>query len=223
MNYTISIIPPHELPILSDICEGLRLPIALTLFGSGTATKSMRDLLGIESKSKRIVIAITGEDETQKLIRAERERLYIDAPGNGIVVAVPIKSVGGGKTLSFLSGGQPVMKAPELNYDYELIIAIANEGCTDVVMDAARAAGARGGTVLHAKGTGNGETDKFFNVSIASEKEIVMIVVKSSEKAQIMSAVLKSAGPGTEAGAIVFSLPVTDVAGFLASASVEEN
>jgi len=222
MNYTITIIPPSELPVLSNICEKLAVPIALTLFGSGTAPKSMRDLLGIESKSKRIVITITGENEAKQLIKAERERLIIDAPGNGIAVSVPIKSVGGGKTLSFLSGGQYTMKAPDINYDYELIIAITNEGCTDTVMDAAREAGARGGTVLHAKGTGNGDTDKFFNVSIASEKEIVMIVEKASKKAAIMSAIVKSAGPGTEAGSIVFSLPVTDVAGFMGIETEED-
>ena len=80
--------------------------------------------------------------------------MFIGVPGHGITVAVPIKSVGGGKTLEFLSGGNARRKirAAAWLIHYELIVAIANEGRSDLVMNAARAAGAAGGTVLHGKG-----------------------------------------------------------------------
>lgn len=39
-------------------------------------------------------------------------------------------------------------------------------------MNAARAAGARGGTVLHGKGTGAKGAPKFYNITIAQEKEM---------------------------------------------------
>lgn len=93
-------------------------------------------------------------------------------------------------------------------------MAIANEGYTDMVMDAARDAGARGGTVLHGKGTGKKDEEKFLKVSIASEKEVILIVAHAREKAEIMKAIINKAGIGTEAGAVVLSLPVTAVAGF---------
>ena len=95
-----------------------------------------------------------------------------------------------------------------------LIIAVANEGRTDTVMNAARAAGAAGGTVIHGKGTASEEAAHFFNISIASEKEMIFIVSKKEQKTQIMRSVLEKAGPGTEAGAVLFSLPVTSVEGF---------
>ena len=95
-----------------------------------------------------------------------------------------------------------------------LIVAVANEGRTDTVMNAARAAGAAGGTVIHGKGTASEEAAHFFNISIASEKEMIFIVSKKEQKAQIMRSVLEKAGPGTEAGAVLFSLPVTSVDGF---------
>ena len=97
---------------------------------------------------------------------------------------------------------------------YELILAIANEGRTDMVMNAARSAGATGGTVLHGKGTGREEEAKFYNVSIAQEKEVIMIVARTEQKSAIMQAILRKAGPDSEAGTIVFSLPVSEVAGF---------
>lgn len=141
--------------------------------------------------------------------------MFIGVPGHGITVAVPIKSVGGGKTLEFLSGGSESAKyAPQQAYPYELIVAIANEGRTDLVMNAARAAGAAGGTVLHGKGTGGKAEKAFYNVSIADEKEVILIVSRSEQKSDIMRAIIENAGPGTAAGAIVFSLPVSEAAGF---------
>ncbi|MBQ8858556.1 MAG: P-II family nitrogen regulator, partial [Clostridia bacterium] len=56
--------------------------------------------------------------------------------------------------------------------------------------------------------------EKFFRVSIASEKEVILIVAKATEKAAIMQSIVQGAGVGTEAGAVVLSLPVTAVAGF---------
>ena len=95
-----------------------------------------------------------------------------------------------------------------------LIVAVANEGRTDTVMNAARAAGAADGTVIHGKDTASEEAAHLFNISIASEKEMIFIVSKKEQKSQIMRSVLEKAGPGTEAGAVLFSLPVTSVEGF---------
>lgn len=117
--------------------------------------------------------------------------------------------------MAYLNGGNtPAKTAPAINTDYELIITIAASGHTDTVMNAARSAGARGGTVLHGKGTGAEGAPSFYNISLAEEKELILIVSAAAEKAAIMQAILRAAGPGTEAGGIVFSLPVTEVAGF---------
>ena len=80
-------------------------------------------------------------------------------------------------------------------------------------MDAARSAGAYGGTVVHAKGTGMEAAEKFMGVSLAAEKEMVFIVTKTEQKNAIMQAIMKDAGLDSKAKSIVFSLPVTDTAG----------
>ena len=100
-----------------------------------------------------------------------------------------------------------------MDYSHELIIAVANRDYVDTVMDAARAAGARGGTVVHAKGTGAHLAKKFLNVSLSTEKEIILIVASADTKSQIMEAIVRDAGPQTDAGAIAFSLPVSEVNG----------
>lgn len=215
MNYIISVVKPESLEAVVGISEQLSLPVSVKLRGRGTAVQSMLDLLGIESTEKRVLFSIADEEKTKSFFKELKHRLFIGVPGHGIAMAVPIKSIGGGKTLSYLNGGQQNAKyQPELNYAYELIVIIANEGRTDLVMNAAREAGATGGTVLHGKGTGDPETQKFLNVSLAHEKEVILIVAKSAQKSEIMRSIWRSAGPSSEAGAITFSLPISEVAGF---------
>lgn len=215
MNFVISIINPDEENTLAEICRTLEIPLAVDFYGRGTAVRSMLELLGIDSSEKRIVAAIATQEKTKQLIREEKRNLYIGVPGHGIIVAVPVKSVGGGKIMALLNGGQqPEGVQPDINYSYELIVVICNAGRTDMVMNAAREAGAAGGTVLHGKGTGAVAAEKFYKVSIAQEKEVILIVSRAEQKAEIMKTILKKAGQNTEARAIVFSLPVTEVAGF---------
>lgn len=215
MNYVISICDPRALEVLTQICAELAIPMNVVLHAHGTAVRSMLDILGIESNEKRVVLSIANQEKTKALISEQKRRLFIGVPGHGIVVSVPVKSIGGGKTVAFLNGSQqPAKYTPELNYSYELIVAIANEGRTDLVMNAARSAGAAGGTVLHGKGTGSEGGERFYNVSIAQEKEVILIVSRAEQKSGIMKAILEKAGPDTEAGTIVFSLPTSEVAGF---------
>lgn len=215
MNCIISVVSPTAEEKLAEIHNRLSVPLFVTLHGRGTAVKSMLDLLGIESSEKRVVIAIANNDKTKNLIKAIKNELYIGVPGHGIIASVPIKSIGGGKTVSVLSEGEaPVKGKPDINNTYELIVAIANEGRTDMVMNAARLAGAAGGTVLHGKGTAEEEAMRFLNISIASEKEVILIVAKKEQKARLMQAVLEKAGPSSEAGTVLFSMPVSSIAGF---------
>lgn len=211
MNYILSIIKPERLDDLTELLHQLALPLSVTLHGRGTAVKSMLELLGIDSTERRIVVSLANEEKTAALIAAEKQHLHIGVPGHGLVVAVPVKSVGGGNTVAFLEEDG---KRPSVRYDYELIVAICSEGHTDTVMNAARASGARGGTVLHGKGTGSKDAQKFYRISLAEEKELVLIVSTAAQKAEIMRSILQKAGPGTQAGAIVFSLPISEVAGF---------
>lgn len=96
---------------------------------------------------------------------------------------------------------------------YEVIIAIINEGFSEVVMDAARENGARGGTIAHARGTGTKEIEKKYGIVITPQKEMIYILVNTKIRDQVMSAINKVAGIETKGQGIVFSLPVNDVSG----------
>lgn len=96
---------------------------------------------------------------------------------------------------------------------YELIFTIVNAGYTDLVMEAAKAEGATGGTVLNGKGTGNEAMEKFFGITIQPEKEIVLILIPKELKDAVLKAIYRDAGLETKGQGIAFALPVDDVAG----------
>ena len=190
------------------------LHMTLTHLGKGTATTEHLSIYGLQATEKAIITAVADPDSTKQLIKAAKRKMFMDIPGNGIMMSIPIKSVGGGKTLAYLTDNKaPGGASPDMTFNHELIIVILNEGYSDQVMDAARSAGAAGGTVLHAKGTGAVRAEKFFGVSLADEKDLIYIVARSSEKAQIMRSISENAGTATKAGAICFSLPISSVVG----------
>jgi len=98
-------------------------------------------------------------------------------------------------------------------YDHEVIFCIVNAGFTDTVMDAAREAGARGGTVIHARGTANVEAESKYGIVVQPEKEIVMIIVKSEIRDAVLHALYKSVGLNTPGHGIAFSMPADSVIG----------
>ena len=92
----------------------------------------------------------------------------------------------------------------------ELIVCIINNGFSDLVMEAAKRSGAKGGTTFHARGTGNLDIEKFFGITISPEKEVILIVVEKDIKDDVVSAIYKDAGLNTKGQGIVFTLPVDD-------------
>ncbi|MBR4800405.1 MAG: P-II family nitrogen regulator [Clostridia bacterium] len=98
-------------------------------------------------------------------------------------------------------------------FDHELVVCIVNSGFSEAVMDAARSVGAKGGTVITAKGTANKEAETFFKIFIQPEKEMVMILVPSKIKEQLLHALYKSVGLDTPGQGIAFALPVDHVVG----------
>ena len=96
---------------------------------------------------------------------------------------------------------------------HEVIVVIVNEGHSDKVMDAARDAGARGGTICHARGSGTKEMEKRYGIVITPQKEMLYILVNENIRDKVMSAINTAAGLDTKGQGIVFSLPVENISG----------
>ena len=215
--YCVIAITDHERgEAMNTLYRAAGLRGILSMPGRGTATSEHLAIYGLDATEKYVISGVGNGDEAEGLIKSAKRKLFIDIPGNGVMLTVPLKSVAGGKTLAYLTDEQKLGGAPRMDFEHELIIVILNEGYSDFVMDAARAAGAGGGTVLHAKGTGGTRGEKFFSVSLADEKDMIYIIAHKDEKAAIMRSINEQAGPCTKAGAICFSLPISSVAGLRA-------
>lgn len=216
LYYVIAITDHDRGEAMNALYRAAGLRGILSMPGRGTATSEHLAIYGLDATEKYVISAIGNGSEAEGLIKSAKRKLFIDIPGNGVMLTVPLKSVAGGKTLAYLTDEQKTGGAPRMDFEHELIIVILNEGYSDFVMDAARAAGAGGGTVLHAKGTGGTRGEKFFSVSLADEKDMIYIIAHRDEKAAIMRSINEQAGPGSRAGAICFSLPISSVAGLRA-------
>ncbi len=109
-----------------------------------------------------------------------------------------------------------------MDFQHEVVFCIVNSGYSEAVMDAAKRVGARGGTILNARGTAGKEAETFFHITVQPEKEIVMILVPSNIKENVLHALYKEVGLDSAGQGIAFSLPVDAVVGLSGDAPAKE-
>ena len=192
-------------PIYSSICQG-------------SATSKTLDLIGLEKSEKMLMQSIVPHNKLAELKDGLTHKMKIDLPDRGIALATPLQSIASKKVLSHIltdmnEENREMIDDNERKISMELIVSICAKGHSDEIMNAAREAGARGGTIVKAKGTASAGTDKFFGMAISDEKEITYIVAKKEQRSDIMKAIA-SYTYADGAHPIVFSLPVTETAGF---------
>lgn len=202
--------------IYFDFFKKHKFSTVISEIGEGTATRKMLDLFGIENVKKVLFQIVCETSEVKPLFKDLRNELRFGDSGSGIGLTIPIENIGGISSLKYLIGDKPYVKkenSMENNeFNYSLIMTIVNTGYVDVVMNAARDVGAKGGTVLKARGTEN-DFSKFFGISISEEKQLVYIVCKQSDTKVFMQSIMEKAGPNTEAHGFIFSVPVDNVFG----------
>lgn len=190
---------------------------SLFTFGKGTATSKLLSYLGLGETEKAVFFEIISTEKVDSAMNLLNAKLEFAKPGNGISFTMEIQQS---------TYHKPVKNRYETNgekeMDYHLIFVISNQGYSEDVMDAAREAGAGGGTMLHARGVGAAGMEKFFGISIAPEKEILLIVSATETTSAIMANIARKAGIESDAHAVSFSLPVTAVNGMRAGKALSQ-
>lgn len=188
--------------------------VVLSKLCYGTANEKTLNYLGLEKTEMIMFETVVSDEKVENILKGLSADMRIDEQGNGIALLLPIDALGGQSAKEYLVGDKIIEKKEnEMNENkFVLIVTIVDKGNTDLVMDSARNAGAGGGTVIRAKGTGASYA-KFFGLSISEEKEMVYIVAKKENRDDIMLAIMNNAGNDTSAHGITFALPVSDVVG----------
>lgn len=196
-----------------------------TKFCNGTATLSTLSLLGLEQTEKVMIECVVRDENFDELKRGLLFKTNLTEHGNGVCSFINMGAFGGEIALKTLAGESPVKQVEEEvkmnNEQFCLLITIADRGNVDLIMEAARSAGAKGGTLVNAKGTGV-EMAKFFGLTISEDKDMVYIISKRDTRDAIMKAIMEKAGANTDAHGIVFSIPVDSVLGIKAFEEITE-
>lgn len=219
ISLLVVITPRDQAERFITFLQSKKVCAIFTVLCNGTAGQSIMDILGLEDTEKMLIWTAVEHQKADRLMQKMVSSLGINMPGTGIALSLPMGSIGGASSMKYFLEkqhiiiGEVTQMEEKQCFPYDLIVAITERGSVDSVMDAAHSAGARGGTVIHAKGMGTDFTEKFFGVSLATEKDIVLIVTKGKDKSAIMRAIMEKAGISTEAHTTLFSMPVESVVG----------
>jgi len=182
--------------------------------GVGTASSDLLDVLGIGSAEKDVIFSLASQVNAERLmtrlsdnLRSIREKgIVFSMPLTGLnnVVATVLERQGDAEN----RGGNDM----DANTANSLVLVMVNQGNTDEVMNTARAAGARGGTIIRSRFMGAEELDGLYESMQEGEKEIIAMVVPTSQRNTIMETINKKHGLKTEAGAVLLSLGIDQIA-----------
>ena len=188
--------------------------LQFVLLGHGTASAEIMDLLGLDEPEKDLVMALLPGD-AGGVLAALTDRLELYRPGRGIAFTIDLCSISAlahQRMAAAPAADTPAQKEDvPMRSQHELIVVIAEHGFAADVMEAARAAGARGGTVVRGRSLATEEAQKFLKITIQPEKDVVLILVPAAGRQPVMKAICtEGAGVGH---VLAFSLPVSDVTG----------
>ncbi|MCI1735749.1 MAG: P-II family nitrogen regulator [Bacilli bacterium] len=225
LYFFAAIVPDDQGGAIVKNLMGSQGALAFLTHGNGTANRDFYDVFGRGEDQKQVVLSlITGKTwEEAKPAIAERFRISQYTKGIAFIIrlsAICNVSVYKMLTNNRLTGPAPAAEgaktmetAKTWKDNYELVVVIVNEGFTDLVMDAAKRAGARGGTILSARGTGNKDMEKFFGVVITPEKQVLLILVPQDIRDKVLESINQEAGIDTKGQGIAFAVHAQDVVG----------
>lgn len=189
--------------------------VSFLAMGEGTASSEIMDLLGLDSAEKDVVLSLVGEHEMQAMLSEISGKKFMKSAGAGIAFTIALNGIGS-LMHAALTHDAPEDKEDKVennknNDAFSVVVAITDPGYSDQIMDLARGAGARGGTVIYSRGIGHDDAGKFLGINIQSEKELVLILTPAEGRVEIMKAINDGFGIRKDAKAIVLSLPVEDM------------
>lgn len=205
----------------SKMCREGAVPVQYKWHGVGTASSEMIDVLGLGSPDKSILISILSKPFADTMLKKYKKGLRLGTVNSGIAFTLPLTGANNllVRMLEQLDNGElELMKRKDekrmADTKYSLIAVVVNEGYSENVMEAARAVGAGGGTVVPSRRIGNEQAMGFWGMSIQNEKDMVFIVADNESKLKIMQEIGEKCGMHSEAKGIVVSLPIDNVIGF---------
>ncbi len=222
----VSVVNLRDEVRLKEVLDDCSVTLSYTFAGTGTARSAVLDYFGIGGTEKSVVLSLFPESDEELILRELRTKMSLYLVGRGISFTVPLTGVSqimaNGITRAATNktmDGSKIMRSEERKYN--LIVAAVAVNYVDAAMDAAREAGAAGGTIIRARTLDNAKAEQFIGISLAREQEILLILAKKEATLPIMNALSEKVGAKTEAAGAVFCVPVDRTAGISAADEAE--
>lgn len=203
----------------------MKVPIWNQCRGKGTAPSEMMDIFGLSGTTRLLTYTFVSRECAKELMRTMSEKLSFKQRGGGIAISIPVTGIQS-NILNILNDekhegtercveerSEKNMDGAKEMIDYVVIWVSAARGYSDDVVDAAREAGARGGTVIKGRRHTSDRVSGRLGLPTQEEQDFVMIVAPKAKKSRIMSAISDKCGLNTPAHSVVLSLPVDDAIG----------
>ena len=182
-----------------------------TIFlGRGTIKNRVLEILDLCDIRKEIVFMIVERQVGLKALEALHRKLLLQKSNHGIAFSLPVSCIFG---MPHIECGCAGHRSKEVDSMYKAIFTVVEKGQAENVIDAAGKAGARGGTIINARGSGIHETRKIFDMDIEPEKEFVLILAETGTAEAVAGAIradLKIDEPGK---GIIFMLDINEAYG----------
>ena len=215
MKLIISIVERGQGRNMIELFNGQNITHHLQRAGVGTATSEIMDLLGLDSLEKDVIFSVGKATLVNKLMRDLNNDLRGNARSKGIVFDIKISAMSHVLALAILMPVKDVQGREETvmeeKMENSMILVTVNQGFTEEVMDTARKAGARGGTIIHARWAGSESTEEFYGITVQQEKEVIAIVAPTEKRRDIMEAINKNHGMKTDAHGTVLAIGIDDM------------
>jgi nitrogen regulatory protein PII len=182
---------------------------ATIIHGTGTSQRGLLCFLGLNETRRDIVFMIAERSIGIKAMSLIQYELQMDKPKHGIMIEMPITTVLGTRKYE----QQKLNQSEENHMDHQAIFIIVDKGNAELVIEYACQAGARGGTIINARGAGIHETQKIFNIPIEPEKEIVLIIAENKDVEPITKVLEKELSINEPGKGIIFVMEVSKAIG----------
>lgn len=204
------------------------IPVQYKLNGEGTASSEIMDMLGLGSSDKSILISTLPKQFADIMLIKLKRELKLGMQNTGIAFTIPIS--GASNSILRMLHQLHQKNIPTIRKDdfalsenkYSMIAAIINRGYSGEVMDVARSAGARGGTIINSRRIGTEEAASFWGLNVLDEKEILLILATNENKKKIMSEISEKCGINSDANGLVLSMPVDSVIGIENDVNIDD-
>ena len=221
----LAITRPEEEKKLEAIFDAVHVPILYQCRGQGTAPSELLDIFGLGGTTWLITIGLLPKFAVKELLELAGQQFHFHQRGGGIVITIPVTGLQG-PLLHVLNDEARANLEQRMDErtrkdmaeireksGYNVIWVSVGAGYSDDVIDAARAAGAKGGTVLRGRRRNSEHVSQMLGISLQDEQDFVMIVAPREEKSNIMAAICEACGLHTPAHGTVVSLPVDEAIG----------